>query len=353
MKIYILKFLLKTFTLLLFAISISYAQTPSTAITVEVTKPTRGGVSRIITLPGNLKAFEEVTLYAKVGGYLKNIQVDKGDSIKAGALIAELEAPELSADLTRYRAEATAAKAEYERMQQAIQQAPDLVMPLELDRTKGKYEVAQANVQRNQTLLGYARITAPFSGVITKRYADQGAFIPAASAGSNAQSAAIVTMMNFNKVRIQTAVPAAESALIKKGLPVKFTIEGLAGRNFESSISRYSYALDESNHTMQAEIEYDNPKLELRPGMYASVKIGIERHENALLIPTSALVMEKTNAFTYIVSGGTAKKMPLKIGFNDGIHVEVIDGIRTDDSVILPGKKSIGDGIAVQILEAK
>lgn len=211
--------LIGTLVLNLLVTGASHAQSQPAAMAVEVIKPTQGGVNRIITLPGTVKALQEATLYAKVGGYLKTIHVDKGDSVKAGALIANLEAPELSADLTRYRAEATAAKAEYERMQQALQKAPDLVMPVELDRAKGKYDVAEANVERNLTLLGYARITAPFSGVVTRRYADPGAFIPAASAGGSAQSAAVVTLMDFNSVRVQVAVPAAEAALVKKDSP--------------------------------------------------------------------------------------------------------------------------------------
>lgn len=343
--------LIGTLVLNLLVTGASHAQSQPAAMAVEVIKPTQGGVNRIITLPGTVKALQEATLYAKVGGYLKTIHVDKGDSVKAGALIANLEAPELSADLTRYRAEATAAKAEYERMQQALQKAPDLVMPVELDRAKGKYDVAEANVERNLTLLGYARITAPFSGVVTRRYADPGAFIPAASAGGSAQSAAVVTLMDFNSVRVQVAVPAAEAALVKKGLPVNISAEGLAGRHFEGKISRYAYALDDGSRTMLAEIELDNPSLELRPGMYASVKIGIERHEQALLIPSAALVMEKTNAFTYTVVGGVARKKPIKTGFNDGSRVEILEGIAADDRVILIGKKSMSDGLAVQVTE--
>ncbi len=320
---------------------------------VEVTHPSRGGVDRVVTLPGTIHALQEATLYAKVPGYLKAIKVDKGDSVKSGALIAEIEAPELSADLTRYRAEATAAKAEYDRLQQAYQRSPDLVMPVELDRAKGKFDVAQANVDRNQTLLAYANITAPFPGVITKRYVDLGAFIPAATSGSTAQSAAIVTLMNFTSVRAQVAVPAAEASLVNKGLPVRLNVEGLAGRNFAGTITRYAYALDDGSRTMLAEVELPNPKLELRPGMYASMQIGIEHHDAVLLIPVAALVMEKANAFAFVAADGVAKKRPVKVGFNDGVKVEVMEGITANDAVILVGKRTLSDGQAVQIAETK
>jgi membrane fusion protein, multidrug efflux system len=338
---------------LLLAMNIVSAQNAVTPIAVEFARPTQGDVNRWVTLPGSIRPLQEAMLYAKVAGYLKSINVDKGDSVKAGATLAVLETPELSADLARYRAENDAAKAEYERMQQAIKQAPDLVMPVELDRAKGKYDVAKANLERTQTLLGFNKITAPFSGVITKRFVDVGAFIPAATSGSAAQTAAVLTLMNFNTVRVQVAVPEVEAPLVNKGQPTRLSVEGLPDRKFEGKITRFSYALDDSNKTMLVEIELPNPKLELRPGMYASVQLALQHHDNVMLIPTAALVMEKANAFTYTVNGATAKKRAIKIGFNDGKMVEVQEGISANDSVILVGKKTMSDGMAIQATEAK
>jgi membrane fusion protein (multidrug efflux system) len=288
-------------------------------------------------------------IYAKVAGYLKSISVDKGDSVKAGAALAELETPELSADLTRYKAEAEAAQVEYERLQQAIRKAPDLVMPVELDRAKGKHDVARANLERIQTLISFARITAPFSGIITRRFVDPGAFIPAATSGSAAQNAAVVTLTDFSTVRLQVSVPESEAPLVVKGLPVRFRVEGLGDRRFEGRISRLAYALDDGTRTMTVEAEVPNPRLELRPGMYANVQLALQRHDNVMLIPAAALVMEKANAFTYTANGASAKKRPLKIGFNDGAFVEVIEGIAATDQVILAGKTAMSDGMAIQV----
>jgi len=279
-------------------------------VPVAVVQPQRGSVNRWVTLPGNVRAQQEVTLYAKVAGYLKSISVDRGDSVKAGATLAILETPELTADLARYRAESEAARVEYERMQQAIQKAPDLVMPVELDRAKGKHDVARANVERTQSLLGFGRITAPFSGVITRRFADVGAFIPAGTAGSAAQSAAIVTLMHFSTVRVHVAVPEVEAALVTKGQPARVSVEGLPERKFEGRVSRMSYALDETTKTMAVEVELPNPTLALRPGIYASVQLALQQHDDAMLIPVAALVMEKTNAFTNVAEGAKARKRP-------------------------------------------
>jgi len=332
---------------------IAHSQAPAAPLAVESARPVRGSVERWITLPGGIKPLQEATLYAKVPGYLQSISVDKGDSVKAGAVLALLETPELSADLARYRAEDDAATAEYERIQQAIQRAPDLIMPVELDRAKGRHEVARANLERTQSLLAFGRITAPFAGIVTQRFVDVGAFIPAATSGSTAQSAAVLTLMDFSTVRVQVAVPEAEAPRVKRGQPARVTSDSLPDRRFTGTITRFAYALDERSRTMMVEIELPNPKLELRPGMYVSVQLALQRHEDVLLIPAAALVMEKANAFVYTVNGNVARKHPVKTGFNDGRMVEVQEGIAADDSVILVGKKAMSDGMAIQATEAR
>lgn len=317
-------------------------------IPVQIVHPTQGNVNRWVSLPGNIKAQQEAVLFAKVPGYLKSIAVDKGDSVKVGATLAVLETPELSADLSRYRAEFDDARTEYERTQQAIKQAPDLVVPVEMDRSKARYEIAKANLERTQSLLGFNHITAPFSGIVTRRFVDVGAFIPAATSGSTAQSAAIVTLMNFSTVRVQVAVPEAEAPLVNKGQPARLTVESLPDRSFDGKISRFSYALDEVAKTMLVEVDLPNPTLELRPGMYATVKLALQHHDGVMLIPTAALVMEKANAFAYTANGAAAKKRPIKIGFNDGKVVEVKEGIAASDSVLVPEKAPLSDGAAIQ-----
>lgn len=337
------------FILAVLAHHVSAAEPPAADVTVR--QPTRGEIVRYVKLPATVRASEEVTLYAQVAGSLKSIKVDKGDAVQAGALLAEIQAPELTADLARYQAETDVAKREYERLDLAQRSAPDLVMPIEAERARGKYEVAKANLERVQTLLAFTRIAAPFSGTVTARYVDLGAFIPAATSGSVAQNAAIVTLMNFNTVRVQVAVPEAEASLVQKGQPVRVSVDGLAGAKFEGKVTRYAYALDTRSQAMLAEIDIQNPQLQLRPGMYASVQVGLERKANALLIPVEALVMEKTNAFVFTPKDGRAKKVPIKIGFNDGTNVEVLEGLTASTSVIMGPTKPLSDGQIIQVAQ--
>src|SRR6266699_2897815 len=316
-------------------------------VSVQVVQPKRGSITRNVTLPGEIKPYQQAMLYAKVAGYLKTITVDKGDRVKEGDVIADIEVPEMLADLARYKAEVEVAELDYKRLGESQKKAPDLVVPQAVDNAKGKLDVAKASLERTVTLLGFAKITAPFSGIVTKRMVDPGAFIPAATSGSAAQNAAIVTLTDFSRVRVQVAVPELETSLVATDQPVKMTVDGLPGRSFEGRITRFSYTLDEATKTMLAEIELPNPKLELRPGMYAIVKIGIERKEDALLVPVDALVVERAGAFVFTINDNKAKKTRVQTGFNDRTNVEIVSGVKPEQPVILLGKRVLSDGQAV------
>jgi len=326
-------------------------QTP--AMSVQTIRPKRGEIVHKVTLPGNVMAYQEATLYAKVAGYLKTINVDKGDSVKEGELLAEIEAPEMLADLIKAKAEAEAAQLDYKRVTDAQKKASDLVVPQTVDAAKAKSGVAVAGLQRIETLLSYAKITAPFSGVITKRWVDPGALIPAATSSSTSKSGAVVTLMDFSTVRIDVAIPDTEAPFIKKYLPVKVTVNELPGRTFQGTITRFSYALDESTKTMATEIEISNPDLALRPGMWAAVEIELQKKENALLIPAEALVIEKNKNSVFVVRDKKALKVALTTGFDDGVNVEILKGCGPNDAVIVAGKQSVTDGQKVQAIESK
>ncbi len=326
-------------------------QTPATP--VQTIHPKRGEIVRRVTLPGNVMAYQEATLYAKVAGYLKTIAVDKGDAVKQGDLLAEIEAPEMLADLVKEKAEAEAADLDYKRISGAQKRASDLVMPQTVDAAKAKAGIARAGVQRIETLLAYAKITAPFSGVITKRWVDPGALILAPTSSAAAKNAAVVTLMDFSTVRIDVAIPDTDAPLVKKDLPVKVTVSELPGRTFTGTITRFSYALDESTKTMATEIEISNPDMVLRPGMWAAIEIELQKKENALLIPAEALVTEKNKNSVFVVRDNKAEKVSITTGFDDGVNVEILKGCGPNDSLIVAGKQSVTDGQKVQATESK
>jgi membrane fusion protein, multidrug efflux system len=346
---------------------------PSVALLAQtefaIAVPQRGSVVRYVTLPGALVARQQATLHAKTTGFLESIAFDKGDTVKVGELIAILESPELQADVVKYEAEAAAlkpayelAKQEQERLQKARKSSPDLVLPqmlekaeAELQRTKAAFAVVEADAKKARALLGYTRVTAPFSGIITQRFVDAGALVPAGTSSQGVGSA-IVTLMDFSTVRAQVAVPEVDASFVAQGQPVVVAVEGLPGKSFSGTVTRFSYALDAATRTMLVESELANAELALRPGMYATVKVGVQKHEDALLIPVEGLVMEKAAAFVYLYEDGKAKKTPVTLGFNDGVKVEIAKdpltgklGLAEQAQVLLVGKVAVTADQAVKI----
>lgn len=327
------------------------AQLPSSAapIPVRTVTPAHGAISRHITLPSSrILPLQGATLYAKVPGYLKSISVDKGDIVRRGQLLAEVEVPELQADEAEFKAEAEVARTNYERMAQAQKSSPDLVVPQQVDELRGKAEIAEAKLQRTRALLQFAKITAPFSGVITARYVDPGAFIPAATAGSTPQGAALVMLMDLSRVRVQVAIPEAEVPLIRVGLPVTLTLDEFPGRAFRGAVTRFATALDEATRTMLTEIDLDNASGALRPGMYANVEFEMQRKTNALLVPSDVVSFEKAGTFVYVVANGAVHKTPVKVGFRDGGNVEIASGVADGAVLARVGKQPYVDGQPVR-----
>jgi len=331
----------------------SAATASASAPTVSLGKARKGPISRTIALPATIRPHEQAVLYAKVAGYLKTIRVDKGDSVHEGDLLAEIESPELVADLARQKAEVAVAEVAYRRASEAQKKAPDLVMPQTVDDAKGKLDMALATLERTETLLGYTRIRSPLSGIVTKRSVDPGAFIPAATSGSVAQSAALLTVMDIRSVRIEIPVPEPEVPLVRVGLPVEVSLDELPGRVFQGNVTRFAYALDEASKTMMAEAEIANPKSELRPGMYARARIAMERKPDVLLIPAAALVSGKGQDFVFTVSDGRAKRVAVKAGFRDGVSVEILEGLAPEQTVVLAGSNPPADGQSVTVVEAR
>lgn len=330
------------------------AKPVETPVEVNGVHPHRGEVSRLINLPGEVRPLYEVTLFAKVDGYLDKLMVDKGDSVKAGDVIADIDVPELRANLVKYKAELELAQAEFNQVSAAASNASDAeAAKNRLAVANGKLAVAKGNVQYTESMLKYARVVAPFDGIITKRYVDPGAYIPVPNAASTPEAAAIVNLTNFKTVRLQVAVPETEATHVKIGQTIRWTADDFPGEHFDGTVTRAYWALNEATKTMLTETQMTNPGMKLQPGMLVNARIGIEKRSDALLLPSEALVKEKTNSFIFIVNDGKIKKAPVEVGFNDGTNVEIISGVKPADLAIVPGQMALRDGQSVKVTEAK
>src|SRR6202022_2661097 len=315
--------------------------------TVKIGPPHRGVAHRFLPLPAEVHPLYQVTLYTKVAGYLDTLTVDKGDAVKQGDLIANIDVPELQVEKVKYEAELELATAYLQLLEGAPKAGPaadDANRNLVIGRAK--LNVAKANVKNTETMLNYARITAPFDGIVTKRYVDPGAFIPAPNAADTPQAAAIVNPSDFATLRIQIPVPETEVPHISIGQTVVMTTDNLPGKRFEGTVTRYYHSLDRHTKTMLTEVQMPNSSLELRPGMLMSARIDIQQRNDVLLLPASVLVREKTNTFVFTAVNAKAKKVPVKVGFSDGPEVEIVSGVAEGDEV-LAAQQGLQDGEAV------
>jgi RND family efflux transporter MFP subunit len=217
----------------------------------------------------------------------------------------------------------------------------------------GKLAVAKGNVTYTESLLKYARVTAPFGGIITKRYVDPGAYIPVPNAASTPEAAAIVNLTDFKTLRMQVAVPETEATHIKVGQSIRWTADDYPGEHFDGTVTRAYWALDKATKTMLTETQMANPGMKLQPGMLVNARISIDKKGDALVLPVGALVKEKTNSFVYIFSDGKVKKAPVEVGFNDGTNVEIVAGVKPADLAIVAGQQALRDGQLVKATEAR
>ncbi len=341
---------------------------------VGVVQAQRIDLTRKISLPGTLVAFNEATLYGKVAGYLRSISVDKGDRVRAEQTLAIIEVPEMAkeveqAEATYQEAQAGLNKAKAETELQAVtfrryldvqSQDPDAISKQEVDEWRAKYEAARAEAQlaeakvrttranrdRLVALNAYSRIIAPFSGVVTARFVDPGALIQAAT--SSVQAQPILTLQDFAMLRAYVSVPELEVPMIRKGKDMTLTTAAYPGKVFRGSVTRFAEALDPATRTMKTEIDIPNPQALLRPGMYANVTLELEKHPSAVVIPDAALLIEGDRKFAYIARGGTAHRVALETGLDDGNQVEVISGLKGGESVIVTGKEALAEGKPVE-----
>lgn len=332
----------------------------TTANTVTVVEPQRGDMTRSITLPGDLVGFYQADLFAKVSGYLKSIAVDKGDAVKAGQVLAEIEVPELQQKLRRARASLEIRRRTYERLQKVWNSDHRLVAQEDVDIAEGQSEEAKAEVEELEALAGYTHIVAPFDAVVTGRFVDPGALIQASGSQSGgAQGASgptkagvspVVSVADLSKLRVYIYVPETETSLIREGLPATVTLRELPGREFVGTIARFAKALDLSTRTMLTEVDLDNPQHLLYPGMYADVSIELARHANVLQVPATAVGTAKGSSSVYVVQDDRLRPTSVTVGLINANSVEIASGLTGTEQVVKNFSPTLSDGEQVRPL---
>jgi len=354
----------------------------------------RGTIENTLTIAGAFKPFQDVDLHAKVAGYIKTICVDVGSHVKEGQTLAILEVPELAAelaganaavrrskeeirraqgDVARATSAHAAAHAMFDRLSQAAQQRAGLVAQQEVDDAQAKdleaeaqvssaqasldaaqqaLEVAQATQKQYSALSDYTRIIAPFTGVVTIRYADTGSLI-AAGTSSSTQSEPVVRLAQVSVLRLVLPVPESIAAQIHLGDPVKVHVQAL-NEDIVGKVSRFASSLDSQTRTMETEIDFENRDEKLLSGMYTETVLQLAERNNVLVVPMEAVTQSEGDATVLAVNAqNTVQQRHVKLGLQGKTRVEVLSGLSENERVIIGNRSQFRDRQRVSPREVK
>lgn len=329
--------------------------------TAGVARVAREDLFKEVQYYAEFRPYEEVELHAKVSGYVGQMNVDFGDKVKAGQLLATLEVPELQADLDRAQAAALKAKADYTnahliytRLMAVNREHPNLVAQQDLDTaaandqsTAAAIAAAKAEAEKYQTLVAYTNITAPFDGIVTRRYADPGALIQAGTS-ADPQARSLLRLSDNYKLRLDFPVTVDFVKDIQLGDLVEVRVDSLNRKTFTGKIARFTCDVDDATRKMTTEIEVPNPNLELLPGMYATVVLKVEKHSNALAVPVEAVASGRTPTVMVVNHDNHIEERPVKLGLETPDEFEVLSGLDEDDLVVVGNRGAFQPGEKVE-----
>jgi RND family efflux transporter MFP subunit len=340
------------------------ATNDSAVQSVSVARPSRGEAGTLV-LPGRLQAWAEAPVYARTSGYLRAWYVDIGTAVKAGQLLAEVDAPEVDQQLVAANAALATAQAQRDlaavtskRWERLVGESA--VSQQEADEKRGDFAAreamrneAQANVQRLRALTGFRRIVAPFDGVVTSRATDVGAFI----AAGDGRATPLFTVADIRKLRLYVSVPQSLAAGVRPGLTARFTVPEQPDQVFQARIVRSADAVDAQTGAMLVQLEFDNSAGQLKPGAYAQVTLDLQgsaTDSRPLRVPSNALLFRKEGTAVALVGPDNRVRIrTVRIARDFGTDLELAGGIGAGDWVVNSPPDSIADGDVVRAVRPK
>ena len=308
-----------------------------------------GGVATILKLPAQLAAFQEVSIFPKVNGYIKSVSVDVGSKVAQGDLLMLLEAPELEQAVLQAREKFARAKADYSMDKEHYQRLAEAsktagaISPLDLSLMKAKMDAdssvsnaEKANWQMQQTMLGYLKVTAPFSGVITERNVHPGALVSAAT-----KDKPMLELKQISHLRLQVDIPEGIAATLENKDTVSFYVSAFQGKKLTGFISRKSMNINAQYRSERMEIDVPNQNRVLAPGMYADVVLYSKGDLQAIWVPRSAVVTSTERKYVLMVQDGRTIKIDVTTGNQTADKIEIYGKIKAGDKVIINANDEI------------
>jgi RND family efflux transporter MFP subunit len=332
--------------------------------TVTVIHPKPGVPQQEIVLPGGMQPYTDAPIYARTNGYLKSWNVDIGARVKAGQLLAQIESPEIDQQLLQARADLATAEVNLHLAETTANRYKELlktdsVARQDVDNATGNLDArrstvdsAKSNVKRLEELQSFEKIYAPFEGVITARNTDIGALIDSGSSGGTARE--LFHIAAVDKLRVFVNVPEVYSPGIKAGLRADLVLAEYPGRKFQGTVVRNSGAIDNATRTLLTEIDVNNTTGELKPGGYVEVHLAMPSSVTTFTLPVNATIFKSAGMQVATVEDGkTITLKSITPGRDFGSDIEVIAGLKGDDSVVLNPPDSITNGEQVRLAQAQ
>jgi membrane fusion protein (multidrug efflux system) len=305
-----------------------------------------------LQVPGELQAYQQVELFAKVNSYVKKMLVDVGSEVQAGQLLVTLEAPEINSQLAgaksriqQQQAIYLASKSNYDRLLNTSK-TPGTISQNDLDQAEAKKNADYANVEAaksaSQEVLAnqnYLEIRAPFSGVITARNVNLGAYV-----GPSGKGQPLLVLQQQNKLRLIISIPESSTGGLSTKDAVTFTVRSLPNQKFTAKVARLAGALDDKLRSERLEMDVQNNNKKLLPGMYAEVNLSLPGRDSAIVIPKTALVMSTEKVFVIKVVNHKAQWVNVQKGAQSGDLVEVYGDIKSGDMLVKTANDEIRDG---------
>ncbi len=311
------------------------------AVAVKVDKARRETVIQRIQITGDVIPIQQASIFSKVSGNLDRVYVNIGARVRTGQLLALIDTTELVQQLQQMSATFYNPRVTYQRTKQLLEGS--LVAKQDVDNAEALMKVAEANYENAKTRLGYARITAPFTGTITKRFMEQGGVV------TTPTNATLFSLMDYDTVRVVVNILEKDIPLVHVGTLASISVDAFPGKEHRGSVARLSEAIDLETRTMTAEIDIPNPTLVLRPGMYATVILFVAERPNQITIPTQALLRENENFLIYTVQGNAAHRVDVTLGVEQGERTEILSGLQGDKTIIVMGQQLVKDGGLVKV----
>ena len=311
---------------------------------VSVTRVEMTAAQRSVTLPGDVRGYEQSTLYAKVSGYVRSVAVERGQPVNQGQLLATIDSPETDRDVDSARHSAEIARINSDRA--ARLEPSGVVAVQDRDNAVATSRIAHQSLERAIAVQDYTQVRAPFDGVISARYVDPGALVPAAT-GATQSALPLFDIVRVDTLRVFVYVGQDAAPFVRKGDAATIWQDELPSRRIPASVSYVSGVLDPRTRTMQVETDVDNRPWHLQPGTFVHVELKVTQDAASPFIPDEALVIRDGKTTVGKVDGGRVHFVPVELGYNDGRRVRVMSGLSGGETVAvdLPVEVQEGDVI--------